>query len=455
MFASSMRITTVDIIEDSGFRFARADLESRASSVLRGRKNILAYGLPRQGKSTLIKYLLKDTSHVIVHASRSMRFEDITRNYLLSIGCSITAERRNRSRSGRKAEIKFGWSGLGLTGGGEQGDESEITEKSVSVDISNPNDVSYLIKHVGSRHVLIVDHAEQLDEKERGRLLEFARMCYENGTIRICLIVSSVDVPLTLMEKILHLPHLNLLYVPPLLAEEVEAFSAAALAAMGSPCQVPAGAIYKLFSGSVGLTLDACQILADQSLAGALAPDRAGSLLEEQFLNSFMSYYVSLIAAIVEADWDLECLTGEAIARQLEEATSGSSNGTATSDEPEQPDTAILNIGSIMAEMLLEADLTADVDFTQETLVGHLAARNMVPLLKGNGTGRWRRSWSAVRSVAAVGKRLEKLQRKLLISPQLISVNDTRSKIRLWSAEYANAAERIRPSLADLAEMDD
>jgi len=123
------------------FFFGRPDLEQALEQALRSGKHVLVYGAPRQGKTTLVRQAVAQRSHVILHASRDCRFSDLSRNLLLSLGCSVKVEQKNKRRISGKAEIHFKWPFVSAGGSTEGGLDNEQTYRTFSAEIDNPNDV--------------------------------------------------------------------------------------------------------------------------------------------------------------------------------------------------------------------------------------------------------------------------------------------------------------------------
>src|ERR1700760_325034 len=148
------------------FYFARAEITKRFNNELLRKNHVLLYGLPRQGKTTLVRHALADREHVTLHASPDVGFADIFRNYLLTLGCSVAVEQRKKKKLGGKAEIKFKWPLVEAGAGGEGGGENEVTLRISTADIGSPNDVCYLLREYGQAPCLVLDRFEQMKTKQ-------------------------------------------------------------------------------------------------------------------------------------------------------------------------------------------------------------------------------------------------------------------------------------------------
>ncbi len=430
--------TWLRLIDDdkgvSPFQFERAELSKHVGDSIRDTRQTIVYGLPRQGKSAIVKLALRDQPHVLLHASRSLDFEDIARNYLMTIGCSVLVERKKKYRAGAKAEVKFAWPIFSAGGAGEMGAEAERTEKSFSADIGNPNDVSYLIKQFRAPSILVIDRFEQLSKSCRASVLEFARISCEDASLKVVMICSAVDVPLDFSEKIQFLPYLTLVHVPALSKEEVSRFIEQAVKPSGNPQAAWSDAVYEAFRGSLGLTLDACKLLAQKQLetASPAKPARkpvdVAGLLEEEFRSHLITYYLALLSAIIDEGWGIDC---EVIPEQ-KKGGKGETSGQYVYVQRVEP-----NFGIAACEIISTADLSGDVEITEERLADYAASRKL--RLREQG-----RQDKTSRNTRRLGKKLLRLQKKLLIEPPIIAVNDGRTRILLWSKANASLAERIK-----------
>jgi len=190
-----------------GFYFERADLIESFDEALSKRRHLLVHGLPRQGKTTFVRKALGDRPFIIIHGSSEITFADIFRVYLLTLGCSVTVEQTRRKKLGTKADVKLKFKIPFLTSGGvgvsgEAETEHEETDRNFTADISNANDVCYLLKELGATPYLILDRFEELSSNQRKTMLDALPLFYESGALEVVLIAASSDIPLDYHEQI-------------------------------------------------------------------------------------------------------------------------------------------------------------------------------------------------------------------------------------------------------------
>ncbi|GAC1464226.1 MAG: hypothetical protein PVSMB1_14340 [Gemmatimonadaceae bacterium] len=299
--------------ELNDFYFDRTALAQQFGDAYSRKRHVLVYGLPRQGKRTLVRHCLGDTKSVAIYASAETTFADIFRNYLLTIGCSVTVEQKQRRKLGGKAEIKFPWPlGPEASIGGGVDLENEVTRRSFSADIASPNDVCYLIREIGRTPVLVIYRFDEMKAKQRGALLDFLKITADGHVLQVVLIASSVELPLDYSERIQMSRYLTILHLPPLSHEESDAFVDAALDALGCKRRPQVAALlYDTFSGSLEQTLDACALIGSTpELRAAVERSDSGTRLQEAVFSEIrdrtQDYLLALLGAIADQDWTIQ-----------------------------------------------------------------------------------------------------------------------------------------------------
>jgi hypothetical protein len=88
-------------------------------------------------------------------------------------------------------------------------------------------------------------------------------------------------------------------------------------------------------------------------------------------------------------------------------------------------------------------DLDKLVVFTEESFFTYLDDRGLVPK---------KRRFSSEITVKTFARRLERLQRRLMIEPPIFAVNRDRSEIVLWNPANASLFGDIKPDIERLLE---
>lgn len=307
MFGGWLR-NRVDQHSLAAFHFRREPLYRSFEGALARGQHVLLYGLPRQGKSTLVRRGLDGRESITIRASSDITFADIARSYLLSLGCSLTVEHKRKKKLSGKAEVKFQWPLASATGSVEAGHEGEVTLRSITAEIGNPNDVAYLIREIGRAPCLVVDGFGELGDKQRRRLFEFMKMASEGRLLQVVLIDTSSEFPLDYRERFEVSRFIEVIRVPPLSWEETQAFVAAALDALRCPRNPDAARlIHDVFAGSVETTLDACEVVAGRLAARAEmgGAEQLRAAVFEAIHERTQSHFLMLLAVIIDEGWSV------------------------------------------------------------------------------------------------------------------------------------------------------
>jgi hypothetical protein len=261
------------------------------------------------------------------------------------------------------------------------------------------------------------------------------------------MISSAIDMPLDFSERIHYLPYIDLIQVEPLSHQETNSFVKEALQAVKCQIKPEPGNIYDLFAGSVGLTLDACKLLSRMPIESGLkqlpvqrAEDIA-EVLKFEFQNQLVTYYLALISAIVDEEWPVRAIRLPASASQKEPSKKTSKKNSTDADPYSKlQNLVVLNFGIILCEMLASADMSRDVIVDQENLAQHLSKSKLLLHTDTSLMGFSIKPFNFEKKC----KKLLRFQKRLLIEPPLIAVNDSRTKITLWSSANAPLAEQIK-----------
>jgi hypothetical protein len=297
--------------------------EELASALSRGR-HVLVYGLPRQGKSTLVRRVLASredagkNQSVTLHASKDFGFADIARNFLLALGCSVVAEQTRRKALGGKAELQLKWPFVSATAGGSADTSTQETYRTFTAELSDPNDVCHLLREMANIPILVVERFEDLKSKDRQRFIDFLQVCAETRVLQVVLVASSLEIPLEYRERIDLARYLTIIHLPPLSETENNLLVPQAFGALGHSAPLAiAERIFQAFNGSVEATVDMCGFIASQYKvpSSPLADEAAPTTLElvsTEFREQARNGYLALMAAIIEENLEISCARSSA-----------------------------------------------------------------------------------------------------------------------------------------------
>lgn len=337
------------------FYFEDVDLIKKLKSALESRRHVLLYGAPRQGKTALVRHVLGSQKSITLHASEDFGFADISRNILLSLGCSVIVEQKKKRRAAAKAEVKFSWPFISGAGSAEAGLENEQTLRTFTAEIGNPNDVCHLLTQFSEIPLVVIEHCERLRRKDRRLLGEFLQVTSENKAIQILLIASSLQVPLEYRERIELSRVLTIVHKPLMSKEMTGNLMAAALNHLR--CPLTSNLIdltYDRFGGALETTIEVCSLIASRPSSLPLTATGKTALglenyLSLEFQQRSRMYLLALISAVVEAEWTMNCSSRRSL--------SAMTPADASAVDPQQ----LLDVGEV-DEDLNEADSEPDDD---------------------------------------------------------------------------------------------
>lgn len=288
-----------DLVVEESFRLDRTEQLTTFERALQSRQHVLVYGLPRQGKTTLVRTALGDKPMVMIHANGRMTFEDIFRAFLMTTGCSVVVEKKKRREVTSKAEIQLPWT---VKAAGEGTVSGEYTLRTFTADIHNPNDVAFLLGEIPNTPALVIDRFELLNKETRQVLLSALVLFSELKVLRVVLISSEGENPLHYHEKVPLDRHLAYVHVPPLSIGEVSQL----VRHFGSKAGGDEGLldiaryIHDTFGGSVDLCISAAELAAKGEFArGTRGVEDLSNAVHERMSNQLLQF----LAAVFEKNW--------------------------------------------------------------------------------------------------------------------------------------------------------
>jgi hypothetical protein len=306
---------------ETPFRLDRPEQLQAIKAALDSRQSVIVFGLPRQGKTTLVREALVDEAFVMTHADKEMSFEDIFRSFLMSTGCSVLVEKKRRRQVTTKAEVQLPWT---VKGSGEAQLAGEYTLRTFTADISNHNDVAFLLREIPNIPILVIDRFELLSKPARQALLSALVLFSELRVLRVVLISSDDEHPLQYHEKVRLDRHLAYVHIPPLsLAEVSKLVQQLGSGGEESGTLEISDYIHRTFAGSVDLSISAAELAARGDFAkGGSEIDDLSHAIQERMRNQLLQF----LAAIFEKRWYVPFVN-----RSQEEASKREIDGWSTS----------------------------------------------------------------------------------------------------------------------------
>jgi hypothetical protein len=293
-----------DNVDGQPFYFRRDIPANLFAAALAGSCHILLCGPARQGKTTLVQNELGDRKRVTFQTTPDSTFSDIFRTYFLALGASVTVESKRRKKFGAKAEISWKWPLISAGGGVDTSGESETTQRNFTADISNPNDVCQLLHEIGLTPLLVIEHFERLQRKERRKFLEFLNVSAEVKALRVLLVASVVDTPLDWRERVQLAKSLAIVVLPSQLREEERrACITGYLHALKCPSSPESISLIEAsVDGALETTLAGCEI-AVPLILGNTPTDALKEAINAGLCGRSQSQFMALVSVIIEADF--------------------------------------------------------------------------------------------------------------------------------------------------------
>jgi hypothetical protein len=158
----------------------RMSQQERLSAALGTDSHLVIWGEPRQGKSSLLRHGLKGSSHCIIQCAYGQRRFDVYRMILREAGASVAVERKRRRSRGIGATVRIF--------SGNISSESETTERTFDIDISNINDVLRVIEDSGFSKIVVLEDFHYLGRSVQRQILQDMKAIYEKSLLKFILV---------------------------------------------------------------------------------------------------------------------------------------------------------------------------------------------------------------------------------------------------------------------------
>jgi hypothetical protein len=143
-------------------------------------RHLIVYGGSNQGKSSLVRKHLASNSYIEVECAPSMRRYDLYRLLLREAGVFVSLGRKKKRTKGVSAEVTLLRE--------ESGSESETSEQTVSIDLSNINDILKLLSDNEFAKTIVIDDFHLLPGKVQRQIAADLKTLYERSDRQVIVI---------------------------------------------------------------------------------------------------------------------------------------------------------------------------------------------------------------------------------------------------------------------------
>ena len=153
----------------------REQEELRAA--LDGDGHIVVWGEPSQGKSSLLRYALRNAKYSVIECRYAQERHDVYGMLLREAGASVAVEKKKRRTRGIGARVSF------LSG--NLGKETETTEHAFEIDIANVTDVLRVLGQSDISKFVVLDNFHHLGRPVQRGIIQDLKTIYEKSSLRL------------------------------------------------------------------------------------------------------------------------------------------------------------------------------------------------------------------------------------------------------------------------------
>ena len=154
--------------------------QEELGAALDGDGHIVVWGEPSQGKSSLLRYALRNAKYSVIECRYAQAQHDVYGMLLREAGASVAVERKKRRTRGIGARVSF------LSG--KLGNETETTEQSFEIDIANVTDVLRVLGQSNLGKFVILDNFHRLGRPVQRGIIEDLKTIYEKSSLRLIIV---------------------------------------------------------------------------------------------------------------------------------------------------------------------------------------------------------------------------------------------------------------------------
>lgn len=184
-FRRSVRPVSIASESDRSY-VSRPALERAAADALAKGKNLVVYGPPQLGKTTLVTQQLAARDAIYVECRPGFKRTHIYRVILSSLGYALLVEKKKRGKA--STTVKLGIEVIGASVAEE--DEIEQVMQSVTVDLKNPSEVAHLISRLKRVPLLVLNNFQLLDTTTKKNLLFDIAFLTERPKVQVVIVGS-------------------------------------------------------------------------------------------------------------------------------------------------------------------------------------------------------------------------------------------------------------------------
>lgn len=169
---------------------SRPQVDNRFIEAIKSKKQVVVYGASKQGKTALVSKYLPYGQHLPVSVTPKTEIVDIYSSILRQLNVKILSSqtdstaREMHATIGLKVKALIPLLGSGETkaeGGAKSKVEGETQYEEVPFNLALPQDISELLKKIGSQKTIIIENFHYLDEEKQQQLAFDLRTFQELG----------------------------------------------------------------------------------------------------------------------------------------------------------------------------------------------------------------------------------------------------------------------------------